>query len=242
MERKSNSVCAGLFAAYAVLPALRLILRLFGITMTFRPAFVFGGLLLAVTAAAAVLLKKLDENAERENRGFLYHLPFLTAVIWLILFIRNEEDGDLKRLDLFLLSCEMVACFVTCVWLRARYILSRGAKITFCVLPSVIFSRLAAIMLLGSILGGISGRTVVKEELSPNAEYVARVIDCDEGGTGGETLVAVRKNGELDLYIIKFEHAEKTVYLGDWGEYKSMRLSWKDNGMLMINGNEYPIG
>lgn len=32
-----------------------------------------------------------------------------------------------------------------------------------------------------------------------------------------------------------------TMYKGEWGEFETMVIRWKDNRTLLINGKEYPV-
>jgi hypothetical protein len=68
---------------------------------------------------------------------------------------------------------------------------------------------------------------------SPGGTHEARVIDVDEGALGGSTIVEVERNGWLAR--------PKRIYVGEWGEYETMEISWKNDDYLVINGKEYGV-
>ena len=94
------------------------------------------------------------------------------------------------------------------------------------------------VMNMGNILflvmmGNIGTKTVVQTLPSPDGTYEARVIDVDEGALGGSTIVEVERNGWLAR--------PKRIYLGEWGEYETMEIYWKNDDCLVINGKEYSV-
>lgn len=95
-------------------------------------------------------------------------------------------------------------------------------------LPSLIF-----ILMLGSI----GENTVVKTVESPDGTYFAQVIDSDQGALGGATMVEVYENRKIFGRYKKVD----CVYMGEWGEWQTMEIYWKDEHCLVINSVEYPI-
>ncbi len=91
------------------------------------------------------------------------------------------------------------------------------------------------------IFGNIGQNTIVKNIESPNGSFHAQVIDSDQGALGGDTLVNVYEKREMDTFIFKLKDKPQRVYLGEWREYESMYISWKDDKCLVINSVEYEI-
>ena len=89
--------------------------------------------------------------------------------------------------------------------------------------------------------GIIGQNTIVKNIESPNGSFYAQVIDSDQGALGGDTLVNVYEKREIDTFIFKLKDKPQRVYLGEWREYESMHISWKDDKCLVINSVEYEI-
>jgi hypothetical protein len=76
-------------------------------------------------------------------------------------------------------------------------------------------------------------KTVMQTLPSPGGTHEARVIDVDEGALGGSTIVEVERNG--------WRARPKRVYVGEWGEYETMEIYWKNDDCLVINGKEYSV-
>ncbi|MBQ8762838.1 MAG: hypothetical protein IJZ07_01890 [Clostridia bacterium] len=83
--------------------------------------------------------------------------------------------------------------------------------------------------------------TVVKTISSPSKEYYAEVVDSDQGATGGSTVVYIKKSDSVNLLFATIEKAPERAYLGEWREYETMDIYWKDKNTLIINSSEYII-
>lgn len=84
--------------------------------------------------------------------------------------------------------------------------------------------------------------TVVQTLYSPEGTHYAQLIDSDQGALGGDTIVYVYKtSAKLDLFFLKISKAPQTVYFGDWGEFKTMKLEWESEQILRINGHPHKI-
>lgn len=89
--------------------------------------------------------------------------------------------------------------------------------------------------------GNITEKTVIKTVTSPNETHYAQVISVDQGALGGNTVVKVFENSDIDLFLFTLKDKGERVYLGKWGEHESMKIYWKDNNCLVINSDEYKI-
>lgn len=87
-------------------------------------------------------------------------------------------------------------------------------------------------------LRGISENTVVMTQESPEGTYFVQVIDSDQGALGGATLVEVYENRKI---FGRYKKVER-VYMGEWGEWQTMNIYWKDEHCLVINDREYRVG
>lgn len=83
------------------------------------------------------------------------------------------------------------------------------------------------------MMANMGSKTVVQTLPSPEGGYEARVIDVDQGALGGDTVVEVQKVGSLTK--------AKQIYIGEWGEFKTMEIYWKSEHILVINGKEYEV-
>ena len=96
--------------------------------------------------------------------------------------------------------------------------------------------------IIAAIFGNIGQTTVVKSVDSPNGTYCAQVINNDQGALGGDTVVEVYTNtATVSAWVFTLEKKPRTVYVGEWYEYETIRLCWEDDTRLFINGKEYSV-
>ena len=66
------------------------------------------------------------------------------------------------------------------------------------------------------------------------------MINSDQGALGGDTLVNVTNQAKtIPLLIGEFSKVPVRVYTGEWGEFESMKIYWKDDKTLIIDGRSY---
>lgn len=135
----------------------------------------------------------------------------------------------------------LLLCTVCCCYLTAKHGKPLGLKIAAFVLAGVMILPIGFFHFLALFFGNIGQDTVVKTALSPNGEYYAQVIDSDQGALGGDTLVKVYQDWELNLLLFQITKKPQTVYFGEWGEFENMQIYWKDDHCLVINSVEYEI-
>ena len=129
--------------------------------------------------------------------------------------------------------CGTISAILTVMWLFAAFLMT-------CAVLVSIFE---------SFFGEFGKISVVKEVLSPNQNYVAEVVDDDQGALGGNTYVMVKRSGqqkEIPVLVGKLVPGTlgvngETVYEGEWGEFETMDIKWKNNYTLLIDGKEYTV-
>ena len=136
--------------------------------------------------------------------------------------------------------CVLISA-VCCFFIVLRNIISTVNKI----IVSVLFALMTAFVIFFAFMmltfGSIGQNTVIKNIESPNGNFYAQVIDSDQGAFGGDTLVNVYEKRGIDTFIFRLKDKPQRVYLGEWREYESMHISWKDDKCLVINSVEYEI-
>ncbi len=131
---------------------------------------------------------------------------------------------------------------VCCCFLAVKYGRPLLPMIVALVLSALMIVPLGFISFILSIFGSIGQNTVVQTVESPSGKYYAQVIDSDQGALGGDTLVDVYKKSGINAILFKIEKKPQRVYFGEWGEYETMQIYWKDDRCLVINSVEYIIG
>ena len=127
-------------------------------------------------------------------------------------------------------------------YLTAKHARPLALKIVALVLSGFMILPLGFISLLVLLFGNFGENTVVQTINSPCGDYYAQVIDSDQGALGGNTFVEVYTKNSIDMFFFQIEKNPQRVYSGDYGEYKSMQIYWKDDGCLVINDVSYQIG
>lgn len=154
----------------------------------------------------------------------------ITIVSMLRLFFRYRFCIPLK------IVCGTISAILIGIWL----------------LVACLMACVAVVGIFESFFGEFGKSSVVKEVLSPDQNYVAEVVDDDQGALGGNTYVTVRWSGqqkqkkEIPVLVGKLVPGTlgangKTVYEGSWGEFETMDIKWKNNHILLIDGKEYIV-
>ncbi len=128
-----------------------------------------------------------------------------------------------------------------CFYLTVKYGKPLTLKVVALVLSALMISPIGYFSFIALVFGNISQNTVVQTVGSPSGKYYAQVIDSDQGALGGDTRVNVYQDHGTDMLLFKIKKKPQEVYFGDWGEFKSMQIYWKDDGCLVINSVEYEI-
>lgn len=149
---------------------------------------------------------------------------------------------------LFILECRRIWVVTSilisagcCCFLAVKHGKPFAIKIAALALSSVLILPIGFFSFMTLFFGDIGQNTVVQTVESPSGQYYAQVIESDQGALGGDTLVDVYENSEINALFFKFEKMPQRVYFGDWGEFENMQIYWKDDGCLVINSVEYEV-
>ena len=233
MRKAMTFLLCLLFTMTILFPVGALVSACFGYTFELT-SFLSVSVIIAVISVFTVIFSIISKD-KIINKGIiilsyiLLPLSFINAVIYIF------ESGEL------LVAICMLVSAVCCFFIMIRNIMSTVSKI----IVSVLFSLMTAFVIFFAfmmlIFGNIGQNTIVKNIESPNGSFYAQVIDSDQGALGGDTLVNVYEKREIDTFIFKLKDKPQRVYLGEWREYESMHISWKDDKCLVINSVEYEI-
>ena len=135
----------------------------------------------------------------------------------------------------------VIICIVCCLVLTVKHGKPLALKMIALVLSGLMILPVGFFGFMLLTFGNIGHNTVVKSVESPNGVYYAKVIDSDQGALGGDTLVDVYENKEINVLVFKLYKMPQRVYYGDWGEFENMEIHWKDDHCLVINSVEYDI-
>ena len=173
-----------------------------------------------------------------------YVLCILTVLFTVGILILNFLGYDIRILNISAAPfvCTMILIFAVCVsFLSVKHGKSLLLKAFILVFAVLTVCVIGFFMFVSLVFGGIVQNTVVKTVESPNEKYYAEVIDNDQGALGGATLVNVNEKYIINTPIVSVRKKPKQVYHGKWGEYKGMKIYWKNDTCLVIDAVEYEI-
>ena len=103
------------------------------------------------------------------------------------------------------------------------------------VLP-LVFSSIFVVL-----FSGMGYVKVVRSVPSPNGEYVAEILDANQGALGGDTIIQIQEDKGINCLIFKIEKKPNRIYLGEWGEFDDIDVRWENNEVVLIDSVKYPI-
>lgn len=148
---------------------------------------------------------------------------------------------ECSRMSRIWVATGAFVCIVCCLVLTVKHGKPLALKMIALVLSGLMILPVGFFGFMLLTFGNIGHNTVVKSVESPNGVYYAQVIDSDQGALGGDTLVDVYENKEINVLVFKLYKMPQRVYYGDWGEFENMEIHWKDDHCLVINSVEYDI-
>lgn len=230
--KKAVSVFEYILFALIALPSLiTLIFTSFGYTVTFFD-YTAVALLTAVVAVAETVLSVIAKRQDYNKT-----VSVLFALSAPLLLIRLFMSGNLSATAAVCILISICCCF----YLTVKHGRPTALKVIGLVIFLILILPVCFLTLAELLFGSFGQNTVVETLPSPGGTYYAEVIDSDQGALGGDTIVNVYENFEFNAVIFKITKTPKGIYSGEWGEYKSMKIHWKDEKTLVINSVEYAI-
>ena len=226
-------MAGSLFGLTALYPAGVVLTALFGyqFTLISIPGF---SAAIAFLAVAIILLEILYKSA------FSCRGVRVLLILLLPLSLVNGVFYIFKCPQIWVIVCTIVS-FGCCGYLAAMRLRSLPAKIVLGGIATLMTFQLCIFGFFLFLFGNIGQNTVVQTVESPEGKYYAQVIDSDQGALGGDTIVYVYRNSKADTILFQIQKKPQKVYTGDWGEFKTMHIQWKNDRCLTINSVEYPI-
>ena len=219
-----------LFVLTILFPAGTVITACFGYTFKLISVSAFAVTIAALSVYAVFVVKNVSENKTIQVLlAMITPLSLINAVFYIL------ESPQIWVIASALIS---VGC---CCCLTVKYGKPVSLKIVTLVLFALMILPIGFISFIALIFGNIGLNTVVQAVESPSGKYYAQVIDSDQGALGGDTRVDVYQKSGINVVLFRIEKKPQRVYMGDWGEYKTMRIYWKGEGCLVINAVEYEI-
>lgn len=222
-----------LLALSSFLPLITLILYCFEYSVSLYK-FTFPCVILAIIfIVSAILFFRSKELLLRKCDSIVCAiLPFFSATDMAVCVF--------KQRTLPVAFC-IAICLICSVLIATKSCNSVKAK-TVSVINSTVLTVIAlAFSFIVITADSFSTHTVKDVIYSPDRTCYAEVVDIDQGALGGNTVIYVHKSKCLNLFFITVAKTPQRVYTGEWQEYKSLKIQWKDNDCLTVNSTEYSI-
>lgn len=165
-------------------------------------------------------------------------LPVLAIFFVVAQWVASDSDTG----SIFV--CVMHACItlICSMVLFFSYTYNKAVKIGLGIIYSLMVISFFFLLSIMILIEDFCKTTVVESEISPNAVYIAKIIDIDEGALGGSTVVTVtNQKFTLHLLVGEIKKAPEVIYRGRWGEFRRMILRWETDDILYINEKRYEI-
>ena len=210
---------------------LNIVLNILGYSLSFN---MLGLAILCNIICGYSVFKMLKEKyiATKKEQLFLWFSPLFSIIISFYAILKNAS-----LIAVLLLSVLFVCSVVMCLALFN----TTAKKIIAGTMGIIAIFIFAPVLLFVSLFGNFGENTVVKSAVSPNGKLRAEVVANSQGALGGDTIVRVYDDVELDLVVFEIKKHPKTVYIGEWGEFDFTQIEWKDDECLIIDEIEYAI-
>lgn len=140
--------------------------------------------------------------------------------------------------------CVIASVFLSagcCCYLTFKCVKNLSVKFPALVVSASMLLPICVLSFFIFLLGNFGQDTIVQTVESPNGKYYAQVVFSDQGALGGDTQVYVYNNSSINLVFAKIKKKPRSVYFGEWYEYKKLQICWNEENCLIINGVEYEI-
>lgn len=233
MKKIISSLAYVLLAFIVFLPIAVILFSCLGYTFKLT-SYLFFAIVTALIAVSTVALSvKAKEFIQNSAVPVLLALSTPLSLINAVFYIL--ECGTASVI------VSMLICVCCCCYLTVKHGKPLVFKITCLVLSALMLLPVGFLSFLALAFGNLGENIVVQTVESPNGTYYAEVINSDQGALGGDTLVDVHENKEIDALTFKISKKSQRVYHGEWGEFENMTIYWKNENCLVINSVEYVI-
>lgn len=235
-EKAASALTCAAFVVYTAFPVFYLLGTLvFKVDAYISSTLIWAAILLLFAVSELVISIK-KQPLSKSAKLMLGLLPALAVVNWLLILDNSAED---HIIELIFTVGMLICCLVITAYVSFK---STGkGKWASMIIPCVIALPLCVLSFFAIFFGTIGETTVVERVISPDGTKYAEILDDDQGALGGNTYVSVRRNIDGGVLIFRWKALPTYVYQGKWGEFQDMKLEWKDDDTLLIDGKEYGI-
>ena len=232
-KNKRSVIIYFLAAINSLYPLLCLLSYFFGYLVYLSFSVVYALWLAVIFMYSNYFIKKNEETEFSESaRICAAFLPLITAVN-LGVYVYKYKSVPIALV--------MGICLIFAAVIAEKVLEGNKAKVLSVVSSGFICLIVFVFSLLVVSISYFSAERLENFIVSPDRTYYAGVVNVDQGALGGDTVVYVHRSRGINLFLLSFNKIPQTVYIGEWGEYKTMQIEWKNENCLLINSEEYNI-
>ncbi len=219
----------GLVAVYATVTLLLTLILGYDIFLTAPLALALPPAVISLAAMILCFIAK--EKPSKTAKA----LSFASVLLYLFFALASVRHTALSACMLLSSFC-MMAIFV-------KYINSKYRGLRFLTVTGYIFLVSALILFWAflKLISGLAVNEVVKEIVSPNNEYCIELVKSDQGAMGGNTIVQVRENTEINFLFFVAKKSPQRIYTGRYNELYTISVYWKNDNCVVVGDEEYRI-
>lgn len=199
--------------------------------ITCRTVWFLASLLIQLSFAAISILKR--NELTKAAVVFSQVLPLLALVRYYYI------DSFISMVPYDLIAINAFISFLSCFVISLLNITPRVLRVICAIINVILLFIFLALLFLAATFGSLGEQTIAAEKISPNGSYAATIEKADSGALGGATNVFVEElTSSINLGYGRFSKVHQ-IYSGEWNSH--VRIAWKDDHTLLINGKIFPL-
>lgn len=204
----------------------------FGYTFSLFNYTVLSALTAVLSLSAVICVNKIKTVKRKADEVLLVLLSPLSLLNWIFYLVKGDDSVPVV---LFMAISFVCAVIITVKSTDRTTIKIICLTITVILILPIVFSSFIW------LLFDFGATNIVKTVPTQSGDYYAEVVDVDQGALGGNTVVNVCEDKEIDALLFSIKKAKQRVYIGEWGEHENMQIYWKNEHCLVINSEEYIV-
>lgn len=242
-ELKQNkfylSIFITMFLLNWFLPAGTVITSVFGYTFELFNYFVIGTITTVFSLFFMIFtIRKRSFVKKCYKKSWFVFLSIGTFINYFFYCLNFEHESTCM---IVIFSLIMIVNFVFTVILNLSLSDTKAKLIVNIIAVSVLVIPLCFYSFFTALIGGMGYVKVVRSVPSPNGEYVAEILDINQGDLGGDTVVQINENKGLNCFVLKIEKKPNRIYYGEWGEFETIDVSWENEEFVLIDSVRYRV-
>lgn len=205
----------------------------YGLIVTSRVSWFTLSLLVPVSLTVVSIVKR--NELSKASIFAAQALPVLMFVYYYFI------DSLICGVSTSLIAIHTLILFVCAYVLSLLRLGSHWVRGMIVTLNTLLLLLFLGLFFLAVTFGSLGETSVFRESVSPGEQYVASIEVVDSGALGGATNVLVEDRAtSIPVGFGRFARV-KYVYSGEWNEFRTIFVKWKDDHTLVVNWKEYTL-